>query len=150
MMNVAGGCLIAPFKEQRGDQATLEFQREVFEQSIRRRTRGIILDVSSVSLMDSFMGNSLVGTCLAGRILGQRIIVVGLRPAVVAALVDLDIDMSCVVNAVNVEAAIAILNPAQADEDPLETKDAPTDEDEDGEIEEKEDDEETCEEGLSE
>jgi len=154
-VNVAGGCLIVAFAESPNDQAALEFQIEVFETSIRHETKGIIFDVSEVSLMDSFMSKSLVDICRVGLILGKKTVVVGLKPAVVASLVDLEIDLSCLRAAVNIEEAIALIHPPQADTEPLEAKDTISDEDvelEEEEEEEEEDEEEVreIEEGYSE
>ncbi len=141
-MNVKGGCLVVTFTESLSDQAALEFQREVFEASIRRETEGIIFDVSGVSLMDSFMGKSLVDICRGGLILGKKAVVVGLKPAVVASLVDLDIDLSDVLAAVNVEEAIALIHLPKANAEPLEAKEFTLDEDVDLEEEKDDDDEE--------
>lgn len=147
-MNVAGGCLVVAFTESPNDQAALEFQREIFEEAIRRETEGIIVDASGVSLMDSLMSKNLVDICRVGLTLGKKTLVVGLKPAVVASLVDLEIDLSCVKTALNIEEAIALIRPATADAEPLEAKEAPLDED----VEFEEEDDEVCktEEDLSE
>ncbi len=139
-MNVAGGCLVVAFTESPNDQVALEFQRDVFEKSIRRESEGIIFDVSGVSLMDSSMGKSLVAICRVGRALGKKTVVVGLKPAVVASLLDLEIDLSCINAAVNIEEAIALIHPPIADAEAREAKD--TTPDEDVELEEGYDDEE--------
>jgi rsbT antagonist protein RsbS len=150
-MNIKGGCLVVAFTESPSDQAALEFQREVFEESIRRETEGIIFDVSGVSLIDSFTSKSLIDICRVGLILGKKAVVIGLKPAVVASLVDLEIDLSGVLAAVNVEEAIALIHPPTADAEPLEAKDTPPDED--AELKEDYDEEDEVretEEGLSE
>ena len=141
-MNVAGGCLIVAFIESANDQAAQEFQREVFETSIRHETEGVIFDVSEVSLMDSFMSRSLVDICRTGLILGKKTVVVGLKPAVVASLVDLEIDLSSIRPAVNIEEAIALIRPPQVDTDLFEAKDTLLDEDVEPEEEDEEEDEE--------
>ncbi len=137
-MNVAGGCLVVAFIESPNDQAALEFQREVFDQAIQQETEGIIVDVSGISLMDSFTGKSLADISRGALILGKKVVVVGLKPAVVASLVDLEIDLSCIRAAVNIEEAIALIHPI-ADIEALETKDSTPDED--TELEEGDDDE---------
>jgi rsbT antagonist protein RsbS len=136
-MNVAGGCLVVVFRESRSAQEALEFQREVFEKSILRETKGIIFDVSGVSSMDSFMSKRLVDICRGGLILGKKTVVVGLRPAVVASLVDLEIDLSRLRAAVNIEAAIALINPTNIDVTPPGATDSTSDDDD--EIEEDDD-----------
>ncbi len=138
-MNVAKGCLLVAFTESPNDQAALEFQRKVLVDSIRRETQGIILDVSGVSLMDSVMSKSLVDTCQAVQILGKMTVVIGLKPAVVASLVDLEIDLSRINVAVNIEEAMPLINPPIVDAGPLEAKDAAPDED--AEREEEDEDE---------
>lgn len=136
--------MVVVFRESPNDQAALEFQREVFEESIRRETGGIILDVSGVSLMDSHMSRSLVDICRAGLILGKKTVVVGLRPAVVASLVELEIDLGCISAAVNTEEAIALIHPPKAGAGHLEAEDATLDEDVELE-KDAEDAEEACE-----
>jgi len=130
-LNVTSRCLVVAFTESPSDQAALEFQREVFEESILRETKGVIFDVSGISLMDSFMSKSLVDICRVGSILGKQTIVVGLKSAVVASLVDLEIDLSCVNTAVNIEEAIAFINPPKpkADGETIEANDTIPDED---------------------
>ena len=140
-MNVASGCLVVTFIEHPNEQAALEFQREVFEEAIQRETDGIILDVSGVSLMDSCMSRSLVDICQAGLILGKKTVVVGLKPAVVASLVELEIDLSCISAAVNTEEAIALIHPPEADAEPFNTEDTALDEDVEPEEESGEPDE---------
>lgn len=139
-MIVAGGCLIVTFMESPSDQAALEFQREVFKESIRRQTEGIIFDVSGVSLMDSFMSKSLIAICRAGFILGKKVVVIGLKPTVVASLVDLEIDLSRVSTALNIEEAIALIHPPNTDAEPFEAND--TTSDENVELKEEDDNEE--------
>jgi len=138
---VASGCLVVTFIEHPNEQAALEFQREVFEEAIQRETDGIILDVSGVSLMDSCMSRSLVDICQAGLILGKKTVVVGLKPAVVASLVELEIDLSCISAAVNTEEAIALIHPPEADAEPFNTEDTALDEDVEPEEESGEPDE---------
>jgi len=133
--------LVVAFTGSRSDQAALEFQREIFEESIRHETEGIIFDVSGVSLMDSFMSKSLVDTCQVGLILGKTTVVVGLKPAVVASLVDLEIDLSGIRAAVNIEEAIALIHLPKADTEPLEAKDSTSDEDVELEEDDKDEDE---------
>ncbi len=138
---MASGCLVVTFIEHPNEQAALEFQREVFEEAIQRETDGIILDVSGVSLMDSCMSRSLVDICQAGLILGKKTVVVGLKPAVVASLVELEIDLSCISAAVNTEEAIALIHPPEADAEPFNTEDTALDEDVEPEEESGEPDE---------
>lgn len=150
-MNVAEGCLIVAFTESTNDQAALEFQRAVFEESIRHKTEGIIFDVSGVSLMDSFMSRGLVDICRVGLILGKKVVVIGLKPAVIASLVDLEIDLSGVSTARNIEEAMDLIRLSKADAEPLEPKDTPPDEDVEPEEDEEDDDEvRETEEALSE
>ncbi len=128
-MNVTGGCLVVAYQESPNDQAALEFQRTVFETSIRRQTDGIIFDVSGVHLMDSLMSKGLIATCRAGDILGKKTVVVGLKPAVIASLVDLEIDLSGVLTAVNIEEAINLIHPAMTEAEFCQTDDTVPDED---------------------
>ncbi len=128
-MNVTGGCLVVAFTESPSGQAALEFQRKIFEESIRRGTEGIVLDVSGVSLMDSLMSRSLANICQAGRILGKKTVVAGLKPAVAAALVDFEIDLSSINTAVNIEEAVILIHPPKMDEALVEPESAAPDED---------------------
>lgn len=132
-MKVAGGCLIVLFNENPSDQAEQKFQREVFEESIRRKTAGVIFDASDVSFMDSFMCRSMVALFRISHILGKRTVVVGLKPAVVLALIDQEIDLSRIRTAVNIDEAIALINPVITDIEPFEGEEPDIDEDDEAE-----------------
>lgn len=138
-MNIRGGCLVVAFTESSSKQEAQAFQREVFEESMRRETQGIIFDVSDVSLIDSFMSRNLVDICRAGLILGKETVVVGLKPAVVISLIDLEIDLSSIQAAVNIEEAVALIHRTIADSESFETPDATLDEN--VELEEEDDNE---------
>ncbi len=128
-MNIAAGCQFIAFRESANEQAALEFQREVFEKPIRRETEGIIFDVSGVSLMDSFTSKNLADICRIAHVLGKKTAVVGLKPAIVASLVNLEVDLSGISAAVNIEEAILLIQTPKADTEPLEEKATTIDED---------------------
>jgi rsbT antagonist protein RsbS len=129
--------LIAAFGSDDSDMASLDFQKNVFDEAIKKNARGIVIDVSAALLMDSFMSSRLVDTCRVGGLLGQPVVVVGLKPTIVATLVELDVDLDSIRTASTIDRALDLLNLAKptCEEWEIETEDEEQDLDADSDTE---------------
>ena len=74
--------------------------------------RGVLIDISSMEVVDSFMGRMFAGIASMSRILDAEVVVIGMRPVVAITLVELGLPMPGVRTALNVERGMALLDQA--------------------------------------
>jgi rsbT antagonist protein RsbS len=85
--------------------------------------RGVLIDISAVSIVDSFMGRIIGNIASMSRILDAETVVVGMQPAVAITLVELGLPLEGVFTALNVERGMKLLqkkidlNPEEDDDD---------------------------------
>jgi rsbT antagonist protein RsbS len=107
-----GHYLIATLQPEQSDTDLLQLQDILVEQVGRFRSRGVILDVTLLDVMDSFATRTLRNIAQAVSLRGSETIIVGIRPEVAFAMVQLGLDtrFSGVQTALDLEEALAILN----------------------------------------
>ncbi len=81
--------LLVPVEAGMDDDQAEEFQDVVLTEISRTEARGLVLDVSGLPLIDSFLSRIISETATAAHILGARCVVVGLRPAVALTLLQM-------------------------------------------------------------
>lgn len=113
-----GDCLIASVQSEFDDDTALAFADELAERITAERAKGLLLDISKLELVDSFIARLLVEITSIGRLLGARVVVAGMRPPVAITLVDLGLPLPGVETALTVEQAMAKLTDS-ADPDSL-------------------------------
>lgn len=92
------------------DQTALRLQDDLSSKIEATGANGVLIDVSSLEMVDSFIGRMLVSISDIARILGATTVVVGIQPAVAITLVELGLSLGGVRTALNVERGMAILN----------------------------------------
>ncbi|CAG2157199.1 STAS domain-containing protein [Cupriavidus numazuensis] len=92
------------------DQTALQLQEDLAGQIEKSGAHGVLIDVSALEVVDSFIGRMLVSISDIGRLLGATTVVVGIRPAVAITLVELGLSLGGVRTALNVERGMAILD----------------------------------------
>jgi rsbT antagonist protein RsbS len=98
-----GEVLVATVQEDLYDRDALMLQDDLARLLERTGARGVLIDLSTVEMVDSFLGR-LVGEIAAGsRLMGAETVVVGVRPAVALTLVELGISLPGVRTALNVD-----------------------------------------------
>lgn len=85
--------------------------------------RGVLIDISAVSIIDSFMGRIIGNIATMSKILDAETIVVGMQPAVAITLVELGLPLKGVLTALNVERGMELLKKKLADDVPEEDED---------------------------
>ena len=111
-----GRFLLVTIQVEMDDRIALQLQEDLTSLIEKTGARGVLLDLSALEMVDSFIGR-MIGTISAmSRILNARTVVVGLQPAVAITLVELGIALAGVKTALNVERGMAILQ-AEEDED---------------------------------
>ncbi|HEY9249972.1 MAG TPA: STAS domain-containing protein [Rariglobus sp.] len=103
------GFLLVTIQVDMHDQLALTLQDDITSRISSTRARGLLLDISSVEIVDSFIGRMLVNISLMARVLGAETVVVGMRPAVAITLVELGLSLPGVRTALNVDKGMAAL-----------------------------------------
>jgi len=101
--------LIATVQDDLRDRDALELQTNLCTLLENTRATGVLLDLSVVETVDSFLGRMLDDIARVSRLLGAQTVVVGLRPAVAVTLVELGLQLKDVHTALNPDKGLALL-----------------------------------------
>jgi rsbT antagonist protein RsbS len=104
-----GDTLIATVQEDLRDRDGMRLQEELSSQLERGKARGVLLDLSSVDTVDSFLGRLLNDIAVETRLLGAQTVVVGIQPAVAMTLVELGLELRGVRTALDAEKGMRLI-----------------------------------------
>ncbi|QFU86634.1 STAS domain-containing protein [Amycolatopsis sp. YIM 10] len=104
-----GDILLTGLLDDLDDKTALLFTEELTERIATERARGVVIDISRLEIIDSFVARVLTELAGTGRLLGAEIIVAGMRPAVAITLCGLGLGLTGVQTALNAEQAMARL-----------------------------------------
>jgi rsbT antagonist protein RsbS len=104
-----GDILIATVQEELYDHDALQLQEDLGQLLERGGARGVLLDFSTVSTVDSFLARLIGDIAGLARLLGAETVVVGLQPAVAVTLVEFGLTLPGVRTALNAEKGLALL-----------------------------------------
>ena len=96
------------------DQLALTLQDDLTQKIVATHARAVLIDISALEMVDSFMGRMLGNIAAMSRILDAQTVVVGMRPAVAITLVELGLSLPGIRTALNVDAGLALLRQAIA------------------------------------
>ena len=105
-----GPFLIASIQAALTDTDVLRLQDDVMEQVGRFRSRGIVVDVTALDVMDSFVSRSLRGIAHMTRLRGAETVIVGIAPEIAFAMVQLGLSFEDVHTALDLEEGLAYLD----------------------------------------
>ena len=91
------------------DRLALQLQDDLTEQIVRHDSRGVLIDISALEVVDSFIGRMLGNIAAMSRVLDAQTVVVGMRPAVAITLVELGMSLPGIRTALTVERGMEIL-----------------------------------------
>ena len=109
-----GSTLVATLADELDDRAAVTMQEEVADLVVRRRAHGVLLDVSALEIVDSYIAKVLGDTAKIVTVLGAQVAIVGMRPAVAITLVELGLSLDGIAKAASIDAGIAMLTAALA------------------------------------
>jgi len=105
-----GNSLLVTIQVDMHDQLAMALQDDLTEKISSTRARGVLIDISSLEIVDSFIGRMLGNIAAMASVLDARTVVVGMRPAVAITLVELGLSLSGVATALNVEKGMALIS----------------------------------------
>lgn len=106
---MVGDILVVPIQEELHDRAALKLQERVLRRIESHGARGLIIDVSAVLIVDSFLGRLLGDTARMARLMGTVTVLVGMRKEVVLTLVQLGMSLNTLHTALNLDEGRALL-----------------------------------------
>jgi rsbT antagonist protein RsbS len=112
-----GDLLLVTIQVDMHDQLALDLQEDLTDRISRTGAHGVLIDISSLQIVDSFMGRMLANTAAMARVLDAATVLVGMRPAVAITLVELGLSLPGVRTALNVERGMALLHDALHERD---------------------------------
>jgi rsbT antagonist protein RsbS len=104
-----GDLLLVTIQVDMHDRLAMTLQDDLTERIVRDNARGVLIDISALDLVDSFIGRMISNTAAMARVLDAQTVVVGMQPAVAITLVELGLTLHGVKTALNVEKGMALL-----------------------------------------
>jgi rsbT antagonist protein RsbS len=104
-----GECLVVSIQVDMHDRMAMTLQDDLTTRIVSTRARGVLIDISALEIVDSFIGRMLGTIAGVARVLDAATIVVGMRPAVAITLVELGLSLPGVRTALNVEKGMELI-----------------------------------------
>lgn len=104
-----GRVLIVPIQVDMDDQTVIHLQERILTELERTGASGVLIDISLLEMVDSFIGRVLSDIAAMARIMDARTVVVGMQPAVAITLVELGLELRGVDTVLNVDEGIKLL-----------------------------------------
>jgi rsbT antagonist protein RsbS len=104
-----GKALLVTIQVDMHDQLATALEEDLTAKIVAVGARGVLIDISALEIVDSFMGRMLDTIAAVSRILDADTVVVGMRPAVAITLVELGLSLKGVKTALNVERGMAMI-----------------------------------------
>ena len=104
-----GDCLLVTIQVDLQDQAAVSLQDDLANKIESSGARSVLIDISALEIVDSFIGRMLAGISGIARVLDAATVVVGMQPAVAITLVELGLSLHGVRTALNVERGMRLL-----------------------------------------
>ena len=106
-----GDCLLVSIQVDMHDRLAMQLQDDLTSRIAATAARGVLIDISALEMVDSFIGRMLGNIAAMSRVLDAVTVVVGMRPAVAITLVELGMSLPGVRTALNVERGMDLLSP---------------------------------------
>jgi rsbT antagonist protein RsbS len=104
-----GSFLLVTIQVDMHDQLAMQLQDDLTSRIVAVKARGVLIDISSLEIVDSFIGRMISNIAGMARILDSETVVVGMQPAVAITLVELGLSLEGVRTALNVDKGMLLL-----------------------------------------
>ena len=104
-----GDYLLVTIQVDMHDRLAMTLQDDLTSRIVNARAKGVLIDISALEIVDSFIGRMLADIAAMSRVLDAETVVVGMRPAVAITLVELGLSLTGVRTALNVERGMDLL-----------------------------------------
>jgi len=104
-----GPFLLVTIQVDMHDRLAMTLQEDLTNRIVTDRAKGVLIDISSLDLVDSFIGRMISDISKMAQVLDARTVVVGMQPAVAITLVELGLSLEGVRTALNVERGMELL-----------------------------------------
>ncbi|MBN1640222.1 MAG: STAS domain-containing protein [Anaerolineae bacterium] len=101
--------LVASVQVELSDQSAVAFKENLLTRIYETKAKGLILDLTAVEVVDSFMARIINEVGAMAGLMGTRVVITGLQPAVAITLVELGLQLQGVQTALNLEKGIVAL-----------------------------------------
>jgi len=119
-MQISHGCLVVPIQVELSDEAMLEIQTKILEKVSQAEVKGVIIDLASVDILDSFLAQAFLDTGRMASLLGAGTVIVGLKPELASVFIDLGLGFGDIQTAITLEQGFQKLKPVVEPEDTAE------------------------------
>jgi len=103
------GVLVASLQNEMRDKVATAFQEDLLEELEKRTQKGVVIDISALETVDTYVARVLVETARMASLMGAETVLVGMRPEVAATLVRMGYAMEGVRAAMNLSEGLALL-----------------------------------------
>jgi rsbT antagonist protein RsbS len=107
-----GDYLLVTIQVDMHDRLAMTLQEDLTERIVKARTHGVLIDISALEVVDSFIGRMLGNIAGMARLLDAETVLVGMQPAVAITLVELGLSLKGIRTALNVEKGMHLLRRA--------------------------------------
>jgi rsbT antagonist protein RsbS len=104
-----GDCLLVTIQVDMHDELAMSLQEDLTSQIAKHASRGVLIDISSLEIVDSFIGRMLANIAAMSRVLDAETVLTGMQPAVAITLVELGMSLPGIKTALNVERGMELL-----------------------------------------
>ncbi len=108
--------LVASIQVALHDASAIQFKDDLLQKVHETKARGVIVDLTALDVVDSFIGRMIADIAAMAGLMGTRVVLTGLQPAVAITLVELGLELPRVMTALNLEKGLALMRQSN-DED---------------------------------
>lgn len=112
-----GEFLLVTIQVDMHDRLVMNLQEDLTFRISKHQARGVLIDISALEIVDSFIGRMIANIAAMSRVLDATTVVTGMQPAVAITLVELGLDLEGVKTALNVDRGIELLKRSLVEED---------------------------------
>ena len=96
-------CLLISIQWELDDATALQFQEDLLHKIHETNANGVVIDLTSIDIIDSFIAKVLGDVINMSKLMGAKVVITGIQPAVAITLVELGITLSDVMTAIDLE-----------------------------------------------